>query len=83
MCVCVCVVAAPGLRFQIASSLTKELCALVFGINTFLGTVLKSIIILIFVDRRGLALDVRSQVHQSIDLLGDGDDGGRRIHILH
>lgn len=51
-----------GLRFQIASSLTKELCALVFGINTFLGTVLKSIIILIFVDKRGLALDVRSQV---------------------
>lgn len=48
--------------FQIASSLTKELCALVFGINTFLGTILKSIIILIFADKRGLALDVRSQV---------------------
>ncbi|XP_075905469.1 reduced folate transporter [Nelusetta ayraudi] len=51
----------PIATFQIASSLTKELCALVFGINTFLGTVLKSIIILIFVDKRGLALDVRSQ----------------------
>lgn len=49
-------------RFQIASSLTKELCALVFGINTFFGTLLKSIIILIFADKRGLALDVRAQV---------------------
>lgn len=35
---------------------------MVFGINTFLGTILKSIIILIFADKRGLALDVRSQV---------------------
>lgn len=50
------------LSFQIASSLTKELCALVFGINTFLGIILKSIIILIFVDKRGLALDVGFQV---------------------
>lgn len=51
----------PVATFQIASSLTKELCALVFGINTFLGTILKTIINLIFVDKRGLALDVRSQ----------------------
>ncbi|KAM8873324.1 reduced folate transporter [Synchiropus picturatus] len=51
----------PMATFQIASSLTKELCALVFGINTFFGTVLKSIINLIFSDQRGLALDVRSQ----------------------
>ncbi|XP_053710721.1 reduced folate transporter [Synchiropus splendidus] len=51
----------PVATFQIASSLTKELCALVFGINTFFGTVLKSIINLIFSDQRGLALDVRSQ----------------------
>ncbi|KAF0045932.1 reduced folate transporter isoform X1 [Scophthalmus maximus] len=51
----------PIATFQIASSLTKELCALVFGINTFLGTILKSIIILIFSDKRGLALDVHSQ----------------------
>lgn len=50
--------------FQIASSLTKELCALVFGINTFFGTILKSVIILIFADKRGLALDVHSQVRQ-------------------
>ncbi|XP_017289964.1 reduced folate transporter isoform X1 [Kryptolebias marmoratus] len=51
----------PIATFQIASSLTKELCALVFGINTFLGTVLKSIINLIFADKRGLGLDVQSQ----------------------
>lgn len=51
----------PIATFQIASSLTKELCALVFGINTFLGTILKTIINLIFSDKRGLALDVHSQ----------------------
>ncbi|XP_029942391.1 folate transporter 1 [Salarias fasciatus] len=51
----------PIATFQIASSLTKELCALVFGINTFLGTVLKSIINLIFSDKRGLGLDVHDQ----------------------
>ncbi|XP_018546097.1 reduced folate transporter [Lates calcarifer] len=51
----------PIATFQIASSLTRELCALVFGINTFLGTILKSIINLIFSDKRGLALDVHSQ----------------------
>ncbi|XP_041935755.1 reduced folate transporter isoform X1 [Alosa sapidissima] len=47
--------------FQIASSLTKELCALVFGVNTFLGTIFKSIITLIIADKRGLALPVESQ----------------------
>lgn len=47
--------------FQIASSLTKELCALVFGVNTFLGTVLKTIITVIVADKRGLALNVHSQ----------------------
>lgn len=51
----------PIATFQIASSLTKELCALVFGINTFLAIILKSIINLIFSDKRGLALDVHSQ----------------------
>ncbi|XP_041834615.1 reduced folate transporter [Melanotaenia boesemani] len=51
----------PVATFQIASSLTKELCALVFGVNTFLGTILKSIISLIVSDKRGLALDVQSQ----------------------
>lgn len=47
--------------FQIASSLTKELCALVFGINTFLGTILKTIIVLIVADKRGLGLPVHAQ----------------------
>lgn len=47
--------------FQIASSLSKELCALVFGINTFLATVLKTIITLIVSDKRGLGLQVHSQ----------------------
>ncbi|KAK7144512.1 hypothetical protein R3I94_010816 [Phoxinus phoxinus] len=47
--------------FQIASSLTKELCALVFGVNTFLGTILKTVITIIVVDKSGLGLDVHSQ----------------------
>ncbi|XP_070711605.1 reduced folate transporter [Pempheris klunzingeri] len=51
----------PIATFQIASSLTKELCALVFGINTFFGTILKSIINLIISDKRGLGLDVHTQ----------------------
>ncbi|XP_036426464.1 reduced folate transporter [Colossoma macropomum] len=51
----------PIATFQIASSLTKELCALVFGVNTFLGTILKTIVTLIVADKRGLALPVHSQ----------------------
>ncbi|KAI5613514.1 folate transporter 1 [Silurus asotus] len=53
----------PIATFQIASSLTKELCALVFGINTFLGTILKTIITLIVADKRGLALEIHSQFY--------------------
>nr|XP_016849722.1 PREDICTED: folate transporter 1 [Anolis carolinensis] len=49
--------------FQIASSLSKELCALVFGINTFLATVLKTIITVIITDKRGLALSVHPQFY--------------------
>lgn len=55
------------LSFQIASSLTKELCALVFGVNTFLATILKTIVTLIVADKRGLALDVHSQVCKILD----------------
>ncbi|KAL4660178.1 folate transporter 1-like isoform X2 [Arapaima gigas] len=51
----------PIANFQIASSLTKELCALVFGVNTFLGTILKTIITATVVDKTGLALSVHSQ----------------------
>ncbi|XP_023665778.1 reduced folate transporter-like isoform X1 [Paramormyrops kingsleyae] len=47
--------------FQIASALSKELCALVFGVNTFLGTILKTIITIIVVDKRGLGLAVHPQ----------------------
>ncbi|XP_004632030.1 folate transporter 1 [Octodon degus] len=51
----------PIATFRIASSLSKELCALVFGINTFLATVLKTSITLVVSDKRGLFLDVHSQ----------------------
>ncbi|XP_007888843.2 reduced folate transporter [Callorhinchus milii] len=49
--------------FQIATSLTKELCALVFGMNTFLATILKTIITIIIADKRGLALHVNNQFY--------------------
>ncbi|XP_029070575.1 folate transporter 1 isoform X2 [Monodon monoceros] len=51
----------PIATFQIASSLSQELRALVFGVNTFLATVLKTIITLVVSDKRGLGLPVRSQ----------------------
>ncbi|KAG5216329.1 hypothetical protein JEQ12_001905 [Ovis aries] len=51
----------PIATFQIAASLSQELRALVFGINTFLATVLKTIITLIVSDKRGLGLPVCSQ----------------------
>ncbi|XP_032548687.1 reduced folate transporter [Chiroxiphia lanceolata] len=49
--------------FQIATSLSKELCALVFGVNTFFGTVLKTIITVIVADERGLGLSVHPQFY--------------------
>ncbi|XP_010163823.2 LOW QUALITY PROTEIN: folate transporter 1 [Antrostomus carolinensis] len=49
--------------FQIATSLSKELCALVFGINTFFATVLKTIITIIVADKRGLGLSVHPQFY--------------------
>ncbi|XP_037686104.1 reduced folate transporter isoform X2 [Choloepus didactylus] len=51
----------PIATFQIASSLSKELCALVFGVNTFLATVLKTTITAIISDKHGLGLPVHSQ----------------------
>lgn len=51
-----------SLSFQIATSLSKELCALVFGVNTFFGTVLKTVITIIVADKRGLGLSVHPQV---------------------
>ncbi|XP_061465728.1 reduced folate transporter [Rhineura floridana] len=49
--------------FQIAASLSKELCALVFGINTFFATVLKTVITIIITDKRGLGLSVHPQFY--------------------
>uniref|UniRef100_A0A8C8SK35 Solute carrier family 19 member 1 n=1 Tax=Pelusios castaneus TaxID=367368 RepID=A0A8C8SK35_9SAUR len=49
--------------FQIAASLSKELCALVFGVNTFFATVLKTIITIIIADKRGLGLSVHPQFY--------------------
>lgn len=51
----------PIATFQIASSLSKELCALVFGVNTLLATILNTIITLIVSDKWGLSLPVHSQ----------------------
>ncbi|XP_008541025.2 reduced folate transporter isoform X2 [Equus przewalskii] len=51
----------PIATFQIASSLSKELCALVFGVNTFLATILKTTVTLVVSDRRGLGLPVHTQ----------------------
>uniref|UniRef100_A0A8D0H8K0 Solute carrier family 19 member 1 n=1 Tax=Sphenodon punctatus TaxID=8508 RepID=A0A8D0H8K0_SPHPU len=56
--------------FQIAASLSKELCALVFGINTFLATVLKTIITIIIADKRGLGLSVHPQVRAQLIACG-------------
>ncbi|NWW46820.1 S19A1 protein, partial [Pedionomus torquatus] len=49
--------------FQIATSLSKELCALVFGVNTFFATMLKTIITIIVADKRVLALSVHPQFY--------------------
>ncbi|NWJ06106.1 S19A1 protein, partial [Crypturellus undulatus] len=49
--------------FRIATSLSKELCALVFGVNTFFATVLKTIITIIVADERGLGLSVHPQFY--------------------
>ncbi|KAJ8255862.1 hypothetical protein COCON_G00197260 [Conger conger] len=51
----------PIATFQIASNLSKEMCALVFGVNTLLGTILKTFITLIVSDKKGLGLAVHPQ----------------------
>uniref|UniRef100_A0A2K6GW67 Solute carrier family 19 member 1 n=1 Tax=Propithecus coquereli TaxID=379532 RepID=A0A2K6GW67_PROCO len=86
----------PGLHlpfsFQIASSLSKELCALVFGVNTFFATILKTVITLIVSDKRGLGLVVHSQfqvyfmyflVLSVLYLLGAVLDGLRHFRQRH
>nr|XP_021525096.1 folate transporter 1 [Aotus nancymaae] len=47
--------------FQIAASLSKELCALVFGVNAFFATIVKTVITFIVSDIRGLGLPVHQQ----------------------
>ncbi|NXD17451.1 S19A1 protein, partial [Nothocercus nigrocapillus] len=49
--------------FRIATSLSRELCALVFGVNTFFATVLKTVITIIVADKRGLGLSVHPQFY--------------------
>ncbi|KAG3284147.1 solute carrier family 19 member 1, transcript variant X2 [Ictidomys tridecemlineatus] len=67
----------PIATFQIASSLSKELCALVFGVNTFLATILKTTITLIVSDKRGLGLSVHCQVNPiSHGPFREGSHGG-------
>ncbi|KAL0615469.1 Reduced folate transporter [Plecturocebus cupreus] len=51
----------PIATFQIAASLSKELCALVFGVNTFFATIVKTVITFIVSDVRGLGLPVHKQ----------------------
>ncbi|NWI10508.1 S19A2 protein, partial [Crypturellus soui] len=47
--------------FQIATNLSVERYALVFGVNTFIALVLQTLLTLIVVDARGLGLDIFTQ----------------------
>ncbi|OCT81091.1 thiamine transporter 2 [Xenopus laevis] len=47
--------------YQVAVNLSMERYALLFGFNTFVALVLQTILILIVVDPRGLALDIVTQ----------------------
>ncbi|KAM3932133.1 thiamine transporter 2-like [Leptodactylus fuscus] len=47
--------------FQIAVNLSMERYALMFGMNTFIALVLQTILTIIVVDNRGLALDIVTQ----------------------
>ncbi|KAM6396580.1 reduced folate transporter [Pluvialis apricaria] len=53
----------PIATFQVAASLSKELCALVFGVNTLFATILKTIITIIVADKRVLGLSVHPQFY--------------------
>ncbi|XP_044297717.1 thiamine transporter 1 [Varanus komodoensis] len=48
-------------RFQIATNLSVERYALVFGINTFIALALQTLLTLIVVDAKGLKLDIYRQ----------------------
>jgi hypothetical protein len=47
---------------EIAKHLNENSYGLIFGVNTFIALVLQSILTVIVVDERGLALDTRTQV---------------------
>lgn len=49
-------------RFQIATNLSVERYALVFGVNTFIALALQTVLTLIVVDASGLGLDIFTQV---------------------
>uniref|UniRef100_A0A8C4WT60 Solute carrier family 19 member 1 n=1 Tax=Eptatretus burgeri TaxID=7764 RepID=A0A8C4WT60_EPTBU len=49
--------------FEIAKTLTRECTALVFGVNTFIATVAQTVVTLILIDKRGLALSVHIQFY--------------------
>lgn len=49
-------------RFQIATNLSVERYALVFGVNTFIALALQTLLTVIVVDASGLGLDIFTQV---------------------
>lgn len=48
--------------FQIAKTLKRERYALVFGMNSFLGTILQSVLTVIVISSKSLQLTITSQV---------------------
>lgn len=63
-------------RFQIATNLSVERYALVFGVNTFIALALQTLLTLIVVDASGLGLDIFTQVPQTLLALVVG---GRKV----
>ena len=49
-------------RTQLALNVNHESYAFIFGFNTFIALVMQSILTLVVADKRGLALEVRTQV---------------------
>lgn len=58
------------LRYQIATDLTMERYALIFGANNFGALVLQTIITLVVVDSRGLGLAIIPQVSSLVVVAG-------------
>jgi hypothetical protein len=47
---------------EVAKHLNDDSCGLIFGVNTFIALVLQTVLTVIVVDERGLALETRPQV---------------------